>query len=46
MTKFGGSYVVSTERMREVSYLILSFDQETPLVVLYALGKALIPPLS
>lgn len=38
--KFGGSSVASAERMKEVADLILSFDQERPLVVLSAMGKS------
>lgn len=38
--KFGGSSVASAERMKEVVDLILSFDQERPLVVLSAMGKS------
>ncbi|GJN22678.1 hypothetical protein PR202_gb10268 [Eleusine coracana subsp. coracana] len=37
--KFGGSSVASAERMREVADLILSFPNETPVVVLSAMGK-------
>jgi aspartate kinase len=37
--KFGGSSVASAERMREVADLILSFPDETPVVVLSAMGK-------
>lgn len=37
--KFGGSSVASAERMREVADLILSFPEETPVVVLSAMGK-------
>uniref|UniRef100_A0A0E0KLK6 Aspartokinase n=1 Tax=Oryza punctata TaxID=4537 RepID=A0A0E0KLK6_ORYPU len=37
--KFGGSSVASAERMREVADLILSFPEETPIVVLSAMGK-------
>uniref|UniRef100_A0ACD5WCX8 Uncharacterized protein n=1 Tax=Avena sativa TaxID=4498 RepID=A0ACD5WCX8_AVESA len=37
--KFGGSSVASAERMKEVADLILSFPEETPVVVLSAMGK-------
>lgn len=37
--KFGGSSLASAERMREVADLILSFPDETPVVVLSAMGK-------
>ena len=37
--KFGGSSVSSAGRMREVADLILSFPEETPVVVLSAMGK-------
>jgi aspartate kinase len=37
--KFGGSSVASAERMREVADLIISFPEETPVVVLAAMGK-------
>uniref|UniRef100_A0A2N9J221 Aspartokinase n=1 Tax=Fagus sylvatica TaxID=28930 RepID=A0A2N9J221_FAGSY len=37
--KFGGSSVASTERMREVAELILSFPNERPIIVLSAMGK-------
>ncbi|KAJ1292705.1 hypothetical protein BS78_01G010500 [Paspalum vaginatum] len=37
--KFGGSSVASADRMREVADLILSFPEETPVVVLSAMGK-------
>ncbi|KAJ9564234.1 hypothetical protein OSB04_000200 [Centaurea solstitialis] len=37
--KFGGSSVASAERMKEVAQLILSFPQETPVIVLSAMGK-------
>ncbi|GJM97255.1 hypothetical protein PR202_ga14168 [Eleusine coracana subsp. coracana] len=37
--KFGGSSLASAERMREVTDLILSFPDETPVVVLSAMGK-------
>ncbi|XP_051177054.1 aspartokinase 1, chloroplastic [Lolium perenne] len=37
--KFGGSSVASAERMREVADLILSFPEETPVIVLSAMGK-------
>ncbi|KAM3318336.1 hypothetical protein ACQJBY_035835 [Aegilops geniculata] len=37
--KFGGSSVSSAARMREVADLILSFPEETPVVVLSAMGK-------
>ncbi|GJM97234.1 hypothetical protein PR202_ga14145 [Eleusine coracana subsp. coracana] len=37
--KFGGSSVASAQRMREVADLILSFPDETPVVVLSAMGK-------
>lgn len=37
--KFGGSSVASAERMREVAHLILSFPEETPVIVLSAMGK-------
>jgi aspartate kinase len=37
--KFGGSSVSSAARMREVADLVLSFPEETPVVVLSAMGK-------
>ncbi|XP_052189423.1 aspartokinase 2, chloroplastic-like isoform X2 [Diospyros lotus] len=37
--KFGGSSVASSDRMREVADLILSFPEERPVVVLSAMGK-------
>ncbi|XP_031382755.1 aspartokinase 2, chloroplastic isoform X1 [Punica granatum] len=37
--KFGGSSVASSERMREVADLILSFPNERPVIVLSAMGK-------
>ncbi|XP_044945957.1 aspartokinase 1, chloroplastic-like [Hordeum vulgare subsp. vulgare] len=37
--KFGGSSLASATRMREVADLILSFPEETPVVVLSAMGK-------
>ncbi|KAL6983046.1 Adenylate kinase isoenzyme 1 [Sarracenia purpurea var. burkii] len=37
--KFGGSSVASSERMREVADLILSFPEERPVIVLSAMGK-------
>ncbi|XP_042502013.1 aspartokinase 2, chloroplastic-like isoform X1 [Macadamia integrifolia] len=37
--KFGGSSVSSSERMKEVADLILSFPQEMPVIVLSAMGK-------
>ncbi|KAF8408502.1 hypothetical protein HHK36_007658 [Tetracentron sinense] len=37
--KFGGSSVASAERMREIADLILSFDEEKPVIVLSAMGK-------
>ena len=37
--KFSGSSLVSAEQMREVADLILSFLDETPVVVLSAMGK-------
>jgi aspartate kinase len=37
--KFGGSSVASAERMREVAELILSFPNESPVIVLSAMGK-------
>uniref|UniRef100_A0A453M8M1 Aspartate/glutamate/uridylate kinase domain-containing protein n=1 Tax=Aegilops tauschii subsp. strangulata TaxID=200361 RepID=A0A453M8M1_AEGTS len=37
--KFGGSSLASAARMREVADLILSFPEETPVVVLSAMGK-------
>ncbi|KAK8710323.1 hypothetical protein V6N13_145653 [Hibiscus sabdariffa] len=37
--KFGGSSVASAERMREVADLILSFTNESPVIVLSAMGK-------
>ncbi|XP_015570781.2 aspartokinase 2, chloroplastic isoform X1 [Ricinus communis] len=37
--KFGGSSLASAERMREVADLILSFADETPIIVLSAMGK-------
>jgi aspartokinase len=49
--KFGGSSLASAERMREVAGLILSFPDETPVVVLSAMGKTtnnllLVPSIS
>ncbi|THG09888.1 hypothetical protein TEA_008707 [Camellia sinensis var. sinensis] len=37
--KFGGSSVASSDRMREVADLILSFPEERPVIVLSAMGK-------
>lgn len=37
--KFGGSSVASSERMKEVANLVLSFPEERPIVVLSAMGK-------
>ncbi|CAH8327654.1 unnamed protein product [Eruca vesicaria subsp. sativa] len=37
--KFGGSSVATAERMREVADLILAFPEETPVIVLSAMGK-------
>ncbi|OEL32601.1 Aspartokinase 1, chloroplastic [Dichanthelium oligosanthes] len=37
--KFGGSSLASAGRMREVADLILSFPEETPVIVLSAMGK-------
>ncbi|KQK12132.1 aspartokinase 1, chloroplastic [Brachypodium distachyon] len=37
--KFGGSSVATAERMKEVADLVLSFPEETPVVVLSAMGK-------
>lgn len=37
--KFGGSSVASSERMIEVADLILSFPEESPVIVLSAMGK-------
>ncbi|EOA20329.1 hypothetical protein CARUB_v10000635mg [Capsella rubella] len=37
--KFGGSSVASAERMREVAGLILTFPEESPVIVLSAMGK-------
>ncbi|PAN43998.1 hypothetical protein PAHAL_9G010300 [Panicum hallii] len=37
--KFGGSSLATAERMREVADLILSFPEETPVIVLSAMGK-------
>ncbi|KAE8672446.1 Aspartokinase 3 [Hibiscus syriacus] len=37
--KFGGSSVASADRMREVADLILSFTDESPFIVLSAMGK-------
>lgn len=37
--KFGGSSVATAERMREVASLILSFPEESPIIVLSAMGK-------
>nr|XP_043605851.1 aspartokinase 3, chloroplastic-like isoform X2 [Erigeron canadensis] len=37
--KFGGSSVASAERMTEVADLILSFPEESPVIVLSAMGK-------
>ncbi|KAJ6680354.1 ASPARTATE KINASE [Salix purpurea] len=37
--KFGGSSLASAERMREVAELILSFPNESPVIVLSAMGK-------
>ncbi|KAF3786703.1 Aspartokinase 2 [Nymphaea thermarum] len=37
--KFGGSSVATAARMREVADLILSFPEESPVIVLSAMGK-------
>ncbi|XP_056852690.1 aspartokinase 1, chloroplastic-like isoform X2 [Raphanus sativus] len=37
--KFGGSSVATGERMREVADLILAFPEESPVIVLSAMGK-------
>uniref|UniRef100_A0A1J3HRQ0 aspartate kinase n=1 Tax=Noccaea caerulescens TaxID=107243 RepID=A0A1J3HRQ0_NOCCA len=37
--KFGGSSVASAERMKEVAELILTFPEESPVIVLSAMGK-------
>ncbi|CAL5370337.1 unnamed protein product [Camellia sinensis] len=37
--KFGGSSVASSDRMREVADLILSFPEERPVIVLSAMGR-------
>ncbi|KAJ0230740.1 Aspartokinase 1 [Hirschfeldia incana] len=37
--KFGGSSVATAERMREVADLVLTFPEETPVIVLSAMGK-------
>ncbi|CAL4937108.1 unnamed protein product [Urochloa decumbens] len=37
--KFGGSSLASADRMKEVADLILSFPEETPVIVLSAMGK-------
>ncbi|WZZ22468.1 aspartokinase 1, chloroplastic [Brassica napus] len=37
--KFGGSSVATAERMREVAVLILAFPEESPVIVLSAMGK-------
>lgn len=37
--KFGGSSVATADRMREVAELILSFPEESPVIVLSAMGK-------
>ncbi|KAL0648019.1 hypothetical protein Bca4012_046310 [Brassica carinata] len=37
--KFGGSSVATAERMREVADLILAFPEESPVIVLSAMGK-------
>lgn len=37
--KFGGSSVATADRMREVVELILSFPEESPVIVLSAMGK-------
>lgn len=37
--KFGGSSLASAERIREIAQLVVSFPEETPLVVLSAMGK-------
>ncbi|XP_010453390.1 PREDICTED: aspartokinase 1, chloroplastic [Camelina sativa] len=37
--KFGGSSVATAERMREVADLILTFPEESPVIVLSAMGK-------
>lgn len=37
--KFGGSSVADAERMREVAAIVLTFQEEMPVVVLSAMGK-------
>jgi Amino acid kinase family len=37
--KFGGSSLASAERIRHVADLILSYPEETPIIVLSAMGK-------
>ena len=37
--KFGGSSVADAERMREVATIVLTFQEEMPIVVLSAMGK-------
>lgn len=37
--KFGGSSVASSERMKEIAGLILSFPEERPVIVLSAMAK-------
>ncbi|KAG8385023.1 hypothetical protein BUALT_Bualt04G0179800 [Buddleja alternifolia] len=37
--KFGGSSVATSDRMKEVAELILSFPEERPIIVLSAMGK-------
>ena len=37
--KFGGSSVATAERMREVADLVLTFPEESPVIVLSAMGK-------
>ena len=39
MMKFGGSSVATAERMREVADLVLTFPEESPVIVLSAMGK-------
>lgn len=37
--KFGGSSVANAERMREVASIVLTFQEEMPILVLSAMGK-------
>ena len=37
--KFGGSSVADAERMREVASIVLTFQEEMPVLVLSAMGK-------